>query len=266
MIAGNAEALGDRPQERVTRAAILALMLVTGCGSSTGDAAPPTPIDRGVPIEAHHALAALPDAWVFRVPLDGAAISIVDASGRSLEAVRLDEEASVVINGGFFDPAFAPEGLSVSGGRVLSAHLPALSGGVLTIEGARAHLHEAERYDAGAIVDFAVQCRPRLVVDGARNIATDDGRRAARTALCVRDDRRTLDVVIVPAPPELGVTLFQLADALVDHGCLEALNLDGGPSTGAAWRAPDGTALVPPRGPVRQAIVVGLRRPPADAR
>jgi uncharacterized protein YigE (DUF2233 family) len=209
------------------------------------------------PIAPGHSLAALPSAQVFSFALDDVRLTIEDLNGRSLESLRVERGASLVINAGFFDPDFAPEGLSVSEGRELSPLVPSLSGGVLTIDRHRARLFEAETFVRGpSPIEFAVQCRPRLVVDGRNNIASDNGVRAARTALCIRDDHRTLDVVIATALPELGVTLYELGAALVAHGCSDALNLDGGPSTGAAWRDVDGSQYVRPRGPVRQAILI----------
>jgi len=232
-------------------------LALAGCSSAIAREEP-APLDLAIPVAASHALPSIPTAEVFTFALDRTDLTIADLEGRSLEALRLRDGASLAFNAGFFDPSFAPEGLVVSEGRERSPLLPSLSGGVLTIEDHRAHLFEAETF-AAIPADFAVQCRPRLVVDGHNNIASDNGVRAARTALCVRDDHRTLDVVIVPALPELGVTLYQLAAALVAHGCSDALNLDGGPSTGAAWRDPTrGSLHHAPRGPVRQAIVVRI--------
>ncbi|MEO8798005.1 MAG: phosphodiester glycosidase family protein, partial [Polyangiaceae bacterium] len=119
-----------------------------------------------------------------------------------------------------------------------------------------AHLTATEDYVPHA-PDFAVQCRPRLVVGSHRNIKTDDGKRAARTALCLRDGGRTIDIVVaLGAGVDAGPTLFELANELESTGCEEALNLDGGPSTGWASRLEDASVFVPPRGPVRQVIAV----------
>jgi hypothetical protein len=115
--------------------------------------------------------------------------------------------------------------------------------------------------------DFAVQCGPRLIeADGSVGIRTDDGQRAARTALCIREGGRELDVIVAASQERLGAGpgLFQLARWLAEplapgepSGCEAALNLDGGPSTGlvvasapALFRAPLGPVpfvLVVPR-------------------
>jgi len=53
-----------------------------------------------------------------------------------------------------------------------------------------------------------------------------------------------------------GPTLALLADMLVSRGCEGALNLDGGPSTGIAWRQDGGVQVLAPRGPLRHAVAV----------
>lgn len=195
---------------------------------------------------------------VFTIPLAGARISIVDVGmGRDVAGARARAGASLVVNAGFFDAAQKPEGLVIAEGEVLSPHSASLGGGVLSVAGGQAALFAAEGYAPAPGVSFAVQARPRLVVGGKAAIRRDDGKAAERTALCVRDEGRTLEVVVARGEaPGVGPTLALLADMLESRGCREALNLDGGPSTGAAWREGEGARDLPPRGPVRQAIVV----------
>lgn len=221
-----------------------------------GPVAAPEPPDAAPPIAPMDArLPGIPEARMFRIDVSTATIGVRDVDGRTLDRLRRDEGASLAIDAGFFDTAFAPEGLVVTDHREVSPLVVELSGGVLSIEDHRARLEAAETYVPRS-PDFAIQCRPRLVVDGARNVATDSGLVAARTALCVRDEGMRLDVVVVPT----DVTLYALADALVAQGCQDALNLDGGPSTGVAWRDPSGARALEPAGPIRQAIVVHLPR------
>ncbi len=86
----------------------------------------------------------------------------------------------------------------------------------------------AEDYAAPDGLDFAIQCRPRLVVRSVQHVKKDDGREAERTALCLRDGS-TLEVVIAHGPvPGHGLTLSALSGLLVARGCQDALNLDGG--------------------------------------
>lgn len=198
----------------------------------------------------------------FRVPLAHARVEVVDTGmDRGLEAVLRERAATLVVNGGFFGTRGEPEGLTVSGGRVLSPLLARIGGGVLTVHAGLARLFAAETPPAPGDADFAVQCRPRLVVDGAVNIRSDDGRHADRTALCARDGGAVLEVVVARSDDDDGrdgPTLFTFARLLAARGCAQALNLDGGPSTGAAWRASSGVRVLPPRGPVRHAVVFTL--------
>ena len=97
------------------------------------------------------------------------------------------------------------------------------------------------------------------------NIRSDDGNRADRTALCLRDGGRTLDVVVArtnDAAGRDGPTLYRFARALARRGCQQALNLDGGPSTGVAWRDGEQVRFLPPRSPVRHAVAIWLNDAP----
>jgi uncharacterized protein YigE (DUF2233 family) len=195
---------------------------------------------------------------VFRVPMTGARFPVVDLGmTRDLKRVLRETGASLVVNGGFFDPAQRPEGLVVSEGAVLSPRSDALGGGVVVVAGGRAALLPAEGFRAPPGTDFAIQTRPRLVVDGGSNIARDDGRAAERTALCLREQGRELEVVVAQGDEAgRGPTLALFADMLVSRGCEGALNLDGGPSTGVAWRQSGEVHVVAPRGPLRHAVAI----------
>ncbi len=195
---------------------------------------------------------------VFAVRVAGARLRVLDLGmTRDLSRALEETSASLVVNGGFFDPAQRPEGLVISAGATLSARSDTLGGGVLAITGGRGALAAAEGFVAPPEAYFAIQARPRLVVDGASGIAKDDGRAAERTALCLRDEGRTLEVVVARGDAAgRGPTLALLADMLVRRGCSGALNLDGGPSTGVAWREDGKPHALSPRGPLRHAIAV----------
>jgi len=141
---------------------------------------------------------------------------------------------------------------------------PALSGGVVTWDGDRAKLWESESFAMPDGARFAVQCRPRLVVAGAPNVKSDDGHRSERTALCLRDGGRSIDVVIVKGASggggeSAGPSLFALGRYLAQRGCEDALNLDGGPSTGVAWRENGAIRVLAPARPVRHAVTFRRR-------
>lgn len=185
-------------------------------------------------------------------------IGMSTALGSVLEKAGGD----LVINGGFFDDQKKALGLTMSNGIRLSPLAKKMSGGILTVagDGKKAELFETESFDPPDMLKFAVQCRPRLVVRGEPNVKSDDGKRSERTAICLRDGGTTVEAVLVRGG-EGGPSLFALGKWLATHGCENALNLDGGPSTGAAW-IEEGSGekkLIAPRGPIRHAIVFKKR-------
>ena len=150
--------------------------------------------------------------------------------------------AVAAINGGFFEPDHAPSGVLVSGGHTFGRYAARGGSGVLTVRPGRASVEAAAGFPADFAGELAVQCGPRLVEEGGLvGVHRDDGRRFARTAACVRDGGRTLDLVLtwdVDAPlrgPGLQWFARRLAGPSPTGdrgGCERALNLDGGPSTG----------------------------------
>ncbi len=200
------------------------------------------------------------DVLAFRVRLPEARVTLVDvAMSRDLAGALARAGGSLAVNGGFFEVDTLPEGLAVSEGRELSAKSLDLGGGVVAIAAGRASLFAVEDYAPPPGLDFAVQCRPRLVVSGARHVKKDDGREAERTALCLRDGGATLEVVIARGEAAgSGPTLSAWSALLAARGCEGALNLDGGPSTGAAWIEGGAVKSSPPREGIRHAIVITL--------
>jgi hypothetical protein len=146
-------------------------------------------------------------------------------------------DGDFVVNGGFWGWHKAQRrvmGLLRSGGQQISPLRAALDGGVWMIGGGRAGIAASKGFRQPSGIDFAVQCRPRLVQTG--QIVPDLNARlhAARTAICLRDAGRALDVYLTD-PLTQGPTLSELGSWLVAQGCEHALNLDGGPSTAAAF-------------------------------
>jgi uncharacterized protein YigE (DUF2233 family) len=134
-----------------------------------------------------------------------------------------------------------------------------MSGGILTIDDGRATLWQSETFDATEAHQWAIQCKPRLVVAGAVNIRSDDGQRGARTVVGIERGGRSI-VFAIASRGESGPSLLATARYLVSMGIDDALNLDGGPSTSAAWRDGSGAAHAhDPLGPVRHAIVLERR-------
>jgi uncharacterized protein YigE (DUF2233 family) len=205
-----------------------------------------------------------------RIPIDVARARFTPVDlvwDRTVAAELEGSRASVVINGGFWNPDREPEGLTVVDGRVVVAFEPELAGGILVVEGGRARVLDGEL--GHPIIEpswsFAQQAKPRLVVDGAVQIERDTGRRADRTAVCIRDEGRTIELLHARTADDRrgrdGPTLYTFAEKLVALGCDDALNLDGGPSSGLAWREDGAIRDLPTRVGVRLAIAVTLEGP-----
>jgi hypothetical protein len=179
----------------------------------------------------------------------------------ALDSVLSRTNAELAVNGGFFDPAGKPLGLTISDGAVVSRLSTTMSGGIVTFDGDRARLFASEGFATPENTRFAIQCKPRLVVDGIPNIKSDDGQRSERTALCLRDGGKTIEVIIVreESGAATGPSLFALGKFLARRGCEGALNLDGGPSTGVAFREEGQPRIFAPRRPVRHAITFKRR-------
>lgn len=218
------------------------------------------PAPKATPSTHASTSAPAPYPWIVkraRLTLASTQLSLVDTKmSRMLDGPFTNPRALAVINGGFFDPQSRPMGLAVSAGRTWSPLSKTMSGGVFWVRDGVGHLTASEDYTEPS-VDFAVQCKPRLVVASARNIRSDDGKRAARTVLCLREAGRQLDVVLTYSERDAhdGPTLFEIATVLQAEGCEEALALDGGPSTGGVLRTAGVEERIELRGPIRHAIV-----------
>jgi len=183
-------------------------------------------------------------------------------TGRGVRRTLTRTHAKLVVNAGFFDSHGHTLGLSVAKGRQHSPYSARLGGGVVTVRRGVAELHSAVGFETPEDTEFALQAKPRLVVDGEALPMHGVQVRADRTGLCLRDEGRTLDIVVARSRHPNGhggPTLRQFARALEAMGCEAALNLDGGRSTAAAWRHRGRLHVLPPRDVIRQVIVVRAR-------
>jgi len=217
-----------------------------GAGDAGADVAAPTPTDA----IAHQLVPAPargdgePDMYHrFRIPVASTRIAFVDLQYRTplIEALGAH---TLVINGGYW--AYAGrrriiQGLLIVNGKRIAPFVPRAGGGVLALRTDRAELVAAEDWQDEGSAQLALQCKPRLVSRGAVVPKLESQRRATRTALCIRDDGRTLDAYLTDE--RLRPTLPELAAFLRAEGCTDALNLDGGPSTAAIFRRSGDTPL-----------------------
>lgn len=134
--------------------------------------------------------------------------------------------ARVVVNGGYFDGEGHPMGLR-AGKNTAASKLRRADWGVFWVKNGVAHLSHTRDFKSSIQPDEAIQCGPRLVVDGR---ATDlKPQWARRTGVGI--DRRGRVVVAVS---DGDLSLDEWADLWASPSgldCVQALNMDGGPST-----------------------------------
>jgi uncharacterized protein YigE (DUF2233 family) len=199
-------------------------------------------------------------AHVFRADPRVVHVAVIDArtqarSIATVEQLRSESGAYVVVNGGFFDEHERPLGLVVSDSKETSP-LRKVDQGIFLIAGGKPaiqHSRDPLPYD----IDVALQSGPRLVVGGRPLTLKPQASR--RTSICLPGDG-TVTIVTVPVPIELSDLAASLVLSAAEGGlgCWEALNLDGGPSTqlsaatptlnlevAGGWGVPNGLAILP---------------------
>jgi hypothetical protein len=148
------------------------------------------------------------------------------------------------VNGGYFDPNFAPIGLRVINGATTSSLVRAkLITGVVMASTRGVQIVRTAAFSRKQQVTSAIQCGPFLV-EGGRGLRGLDNSRTARRTFVVTggSDRAALGVCS-------EVSLAQLAELLAtiriadDFKVQQALNLDGGSST-AFWLDREGARPV----------------------
>lgn len=188
-------------------------------------------------------------------------------SVQELKSIAVQNKAVVAINGTFFDAYTkdsykAPYGYIASGGKLLK-NSPGDKRATFTYN--RNGLAELVpgldfkgRFDAGK-VDGALQAGPRLLVDGrvAINVQEEGFRDpkiltggGARSALGLTKDHKLILLTTG------GATIPQLAQIMKQAGAYQAMNLDGGASSGLYY---NGKYLTTPGRLISNAIIVTLK-------
>lgn len=178
-----------------------------------------------------------PGVELRRVPIGGGsevvalrtnASRIHIATGTPAEAPLWRQRARAIaaVNGGFFDVDDHSLGVRIVNGNVVSrAH--GSRWGVFYVRRGEAAIVPTERFKVRSGIEEAVQCGPRLVVDGKVQPLKEQW--ARRTGIGIQRDGR---VVVAVCDTDLSLPawakLWASHDAL---NCPDALNLDGGPST-----------------------------------
>ena len=223
------------------RASVLALALLTaGIAVRPADGQDSDLVYRAMKV-------ASADAHVLQISTRTAAIRVLDSRTWGKTAMTVEEfaaasGAAAVFNGPFFDIDGSPMGLLVVDGK-RTQKLRRADWGVFYVDGSGPHVVHTSEYGTPDGVQQAFQVGPRLVVGG--EVLGLKPQSARRTALCVQAGGGVLALVTSGS-----VQASALATWMKEQGCVDALNLDGGPSSqmwvksgSVAVHEPGGTAV-----------------------
>jgi uncharacterized protein YigE (DUF2233 family) len=169
------------------------------------------------------------------------------------------EQATAIINGGYFDQQNRATGLVISNGQVFGTSYSGF-GGMLSVDGQgrlRLRYLVQQPYGPGEQLKQATQSAPMLVLPGGKRAKFSANAASSRRSVVAMDKQGRLLFIV---SPDLVFTLDELADQLVhsDLSINAALNLDGGASTGLYVNA--GSQHVAIDSPAQLPIVVIVRQ------
>ncbi|HEY1893373.1 MAG TPA: phosphodiester glycosidase family protein [Chthoniobacterales bacterium] len=166
---------------------------------------------------------------------------IDNADGVTLSDAMRRTNCIAGINGGYFDPNFAPLGLRIIDGKLTSRLTRGrLMSGVLSSDNA-IHIFRVAEFSLRRKPNAAIECGPFLV-DFAKPVRGLEPRRAARRTFAATGsgDRAALGFCSDATLADLASIL---ATPLGDFKIQRALNLDGGSSSAFWFRRNDGSAF-----------------------
>lgn len=147
-----------------------------------------------------------------------------DSSARAVAA-----DGTFAINTNFFDEQLRPLGVVMSKGRELNAPHPVSWQSVFYVEedGDAAIVPMSRWKDVSKSAVTAVQCGPRLIVNGERNQVAR-AKPQWRSGVCIEGGGK---VVFFATAPEAQLDVHEMVDHTAALGCRDAMLFDGGPST-----------------------------------
>jgi Phosphodiester glycosidase len=183
---------------------------------------------------------------------------IDNADGVALSDAMRRTNCIAGINGGYFDPNFAPLGLRIIDGKVTSRLTRGrLMSGVLSSDNA-IHIFRVAEFSLRRKPNAAIECGPFLV-DFAKPVRGLEARRTARRTFVATGsgDRAALGFCSDATLADLARIL---ARPLGDFKVQRALNLDGGSSSAFWFRRDDGGAFsIPEEKTVRDFVGISTR-------
>ena len=160
--------------------------------------------------------------------------------------------AVAAINGGYFDDKSQPIGLRIADGKRTNKFYAKANWGVFVIRDNRAFITHTRDYKGSPRTQQAMQCGPRLVVDGR---VTDLKPQWARRSGVGTDANGK----VILAVSDSALSFDDWAAIWADKNglnCRDAINLDGGPSTQMSVISAKNPVTVRGGWPVPDAILV----------
>ncbi len=174
---------------------------------------------------------------------------------RDLAQAMQREKCLAGVNGGYFDPSYAPIGLLIVDGKTIAplerAHL--LSG-VLSASAGKIQISRFGEFSLKPKINAAVECGPMIVDRGESVRGLESTRPARRTFVAVAAGNRAAlgfcsDVTLADLSKILAT------DFATNFKIQRALNLDGGSSSAFWFKRQNGSAFsVPEEKPVRDFV------------
>lgn len=150
----------------------------------------------------------------------------------SMQQWMQKEQATALINGGYFDGQDHATGLVIANGQAFGTSYQDFGGMLDVTAQGNVQLRSLrdQPYDPTEGLTEATQCTPMLVLNGKRTQFNADNKASPRSVVALDKQGRLLFI----ASPSLAFTLDDLATLLEksDLSLVTALNLDGGSSTG----------------------------------
>jgi hypothetical protein len=203
--------------------------------------------------------------WSVLVDAGKQTLNIGTRSGGGFLKDLVVDAPDAAINGAYFLANYRPAGWLLAGGKTYGKPNVKSRGGVFYMKKGRVGIAGLKQVPSK--VDLAVQNSPVLVHPGAKaDTALNAVKRAWRTVVCLpaQDASGTqVRFIVIKSGMGDGPTLRETAEILAKpvkdggFGCRQALNLDGGPSSGIIFPRHHDIAPSPPAVPVGHALLIG---------
>lgn len=160
-------------------------------------------------------------------------IKILHDNFNKVSLSKLEEtyKPLAIINGGYFQPNYKPSGLLKIDNKILYPLNKQGNKGILGINYDVVDIFDKKDFNKKKDLFIEmIQNGPLLLENGKLGIYSDDQDYRARTCLCTDKNNNTF---IIVADSLASISLFELANIIKENiNCKEAINLDGGSSTG----------------------------------